>query len=76
MRGQPLGESKWVQEIKRIRQEQRALLKFEKRRRTADTKLLQRSAVSDPPEIPAAFGMPLPQGKLKERPLGEQGHAQ
>lgn len=66
MRGQPLGESKWVQEIKRIRQEQRALLKFEKRRRAATPKLLQRSAVSEPPEIPTAFGIPLPQGKLRE----------
>lgn len=76
MRGQPLGESKWVQEIKRIRQEQRALLKLEKRRRAATPKLLQSSAVSEPPEIPTAFGMPLPQGKLKERPPGEKGHGQ
>ena len=66
VRGQPVGEFKWIQEVKRKRKEQRLLLKFEKRSRAADRNLLQRSAVSNPPQIPGAFGMPLPRGKLNE----------
>ena len=65
-RGQHLGEFKWMQEIKKKRQEQRLLLKFDKRSKAADRNLLQRSAVSNPPEIPGAFGMPLPRGKLSQ----------
>ena len=60
------GEFKWIQEIKKKRNEQRLLQKFEKRIKAADNNLLQRSAVSNPPLIPGAFGMSLPLGKMNQ----------
>lgn len=65
-RGQIAGESQWVKEIERKRKEQRFLLKDEKRRKAKDRNLLQRSAVSDPPYIPAAMWLALPRGKIED----------